>query len=261
MGSARTCGRATAAGIALAAMLGWRNARAADDAPVPLIAYSNDALTVRLSGVQNSDILAELARQSGAEIRGQVREPREVTADFESVPLPEALARLLGEQNFALVYGKGGRLKAVRLVGGDQLGAPASPTTTVPPAAAGRRSRPLSRSSSIAILPCRLPASLADALGAQSATLRQLLDLSLHHGDPAVRAEAVRTGLATVEAEPELRSAVIGELNNADSALLGALLRASEQAEDVATQIWRDSRAAEIRVKALSVLQRLRAGG
>ncbi|TMB19429.1 MAG: hypothetical protein E6J59_12000 [Deltaproteobacteria bacterium] len=112
MGSARTCGRATAAGIALAAMLGWRNARAADDAPVPLIAYSNDALTVRLSGVQNSDILAELARQSGAEIRGQVREPREVTADFESVPLPEALARLLGEQNFALVYGKGGRLKA-----------------------------------------------------------------------------------------------------------------------------------------------------
>ena len=104
---------------------------------MPLIAYSNDALTVRLSGVQNSDILAELARQSGAEIRGQVREPREVTADFESVPLPEALARLLGEQNFALVYGKGGRLKAVRLLGGDQLGAPASPTITVPPAAPG----------------------------------------------------------------------------------------------------------------------------
>src|SRR5438093_8155088 len=136
MGSARSCGRATAAGIALAAMLGWRNARAADDAPVPLIAYSNDALTVRLSGVQNSDILQELARQSGAEIRGDVREAREVTADFQSVPLPEALARLLGEQDFALVYGKGGRLKAVRLLGGSRAGAPSSPTTTVPPAAA-----------------------------------------------------------------------------------------------------------------------------
>src|SRR5207253_10748018 len=93
-------------------------------------------LTVRLSGVQNSDILAELARQSGAEIRGQVREPREVTADFESVPLPEALARLLGEQNFALVYGKGGRLKAVRLLGADQVAAGA-PTTTTLPAAPG----------------------------------------------------------------------------------------------------------------------------
>jgi len=30
------------------------------------------------------------------EIPGQVREPREVTADFESVPLPDALTRLLG---------------------------------------------------------------------------------------------------------------------------------------------------------------------
>src|SRR5205809_4410602 len=161
MGSARTCGRATAAGIALAAMLGWRNARAADDGPVPLIHYSNDALTVRLSGVQNSDILAELARQSGAEIRGQVREPREVTADFESVPLPEALARLLGEQDSALVYGEVGRLKAVRLLGGDQGGRP--PRLPLPRRLPlrGRRSRPLSRSSSIAILPCRLPASLA----------------------------------------------------------------------------------------------------
>ena len=111
--------------------------------------------------------------------------------------------------------------------------------------------------------PVPVTGQLADALGAQSATLRQLLDLSLHHGDAAVRAEAVRTGLATVEAEPELRSAVIGELNNADSAFLGTLLRtsASEQAEDVAMQVLRDSRAAEIRVKALSVLQRLRAGG
>jgi len=86
--------------------------------------------------------------------------------------------------------------------------------------------------------------------------------LSLHHGDPAVRAEAVRTGMATLEAEPELRSAVFSEVNNADSAFLSTLLRgsASEQAEDVAMQVLRDSRAAEIRVKALSVLQRLRAG-
>src|SRR5436309_3844683 len=258
MSSARACGRVMAAGIVLAAMLSWRNARAAEDAPAPLIRYSNDALTVRLSGVPNSEILEELARQSGAEIRGDVREAREVTADFQSVPLPEALARLLGEQDFALVYGKGGRLKAVRLLGGSRAGA----STTVPPAAA------------VAPFPGSLPelidrhppvpvaGQLADALGAQSATLRQLLDLSLHHGDPAVRAEAVRTGIAAVEAETTLRTAVIGELSNADSAFLSALLRASasEQAEDVAMQVLRDSRAAEIRVKALSVLQRLRAG-
>jgi len=36
--------------------------------------------------------------------------------------------------------------------------------------------------------------------------------LSLHHSDPPVRAEAGRTGMAAVEAEPELRTAVIREL-------------------------------------------------
>ncbi len=263
MSSARACGRVMAAGLVLAAMLSWRNARAAEDAPAPLIRYSNDALTVRLSGVPNSEILEELARQSGAEIRGQVREPREVTADFESVPLPEALTRLLGEQTFALVYGKGGRLKAVRLLGGSQTVAEASASPAGAPAAPGAPSL-----SSLAELIDRYPpvpvtGQLADALGAQSATLRQLLDLSLHHGDPAVRAEAVRTGMAAVEAEPALRNAVIRELNNADNAFLSNLLRASasEQAEDVAMQVLRDAVMPEIRVKASSVLQRLRAGG
>src|SRR5213083_2105641 len=260
MGSARTCGRATAAGIALAAMLGWRNARAADDAPVPLIAYSNDALTVRLSGVQNSDILAELARQSGAEIRGQVREPREVTADFESVPLPEALARLLGEQNFALVYGKGGRLKAVRLLGGGSQ--PSTQVAGSPPSSApsGPGWPPFPGSLSALIdrhPPVPVAGALADAIGSPSATLRQLIDLSLHHEDPAVRAEALRTGIGTLDGDAELRSAVISELETADSAFLTSLLRsaASERSEDIATQVLRDSRFPEIRLKASSVLQ------
>src|SRR5205809_7447236 len=186
---ARACGRVMA-GIVLAAMLCWRHARAAEDAPAPLIRYSNDALTVRLSGVPNSEILEDLARQSGAEIRGQVREPREVTADFKSVPLPEALARLLGEQNFALVYRKGGRLKAVRLLGDDQLGAPASPTITAPPAAPGA---PFPGSLPELIdrhPPVPVTGQLADALGAQSATLHPLLDLSLPQGYASERAWA-----------------------------------------------------------------------
>ena len=251
------------AGIVVATMLLGRHTRAAEEAPAELIQYSNDALTVRLTSMPVSDILQELARQSGAEIRGDVREAREVTADFQSVPLPEALARLLGEQDFALVYGKGGRLKAVRLLGGSRAGAPSSPTTTVPPAAA------------VAPFPGSLPelidrhppvpvaGQLADALGAQSATLRQLLELSLHHEDPTVRAEAVRTGIATIEKEPGLRAAVISELNNADNALLGSLLRASasEQAEDVAMEVLREAHASEIRLKASAVLQRLRTGG
>src|SRR5438552_756326 len=125
MRSARGCGRRMAVGIVLAATL-TGGARAGEDAPARVILYTRDTLTVRVAGVSNSEILEELSRQSGADIRGQVGEPREVTADFDSLPLPEALAHLLGEQNFALVYGKGGRLKAVRLLGGPQLGAQAT---------------------------------------------------------------------------------------------------------------------------------------
>ena len=49
----------------------------------------------RIGAWTNFNILEELARRV-PEIPGQVREPREVTADFESVPLPDALTRLLG---------------------------------------------------------------------------------------------------------------------------------------------------------------------
>src|SRR5207247_11460395 len=141
----------------------------------------------------------------GAEIRGQVREPREVTVDFDSVPLPEALARLLGDQNFALVYGKGGRLKAVRLLGGVRVApqAPASPPSIAPPAAP----RPPFPGSLPELIdrhpPVPVTGAVADALGSQSATLRQLLELSLHHQDSTVRAEALRTGIAAPQAERE----------------------------------------------------------
>ncbi len=249
---------AVAAAIVVAAILTWRPTRAAGEVPAGLIQYRNDALTVRLTGAPLSDVLEEICRQSGAEMRGQIREPREVTADFQSVPLPEALARLLGEQGFALVYGKGGRLKAVRLLGGSQLVADPAPPVAQQPPFPGSLPELIDHHP-----PVPVAGRLAEVLGAQSATLGQLLDLSLHHADADVRTEALRTGMATVEAEPELRSAVIAELNNADSALLSTLLRASasEQAEDLATQVLRVSHAPEIRLKASSVLQRLRTGG
>src|SRR5438094_227571 len=49
--------------------------------------------------------------------------PRGVSVEFEAVPLAEALHRLLGDQNFALVYGNEGQLKSVRLLGGPQAAA------------------------------------------------------------------------------------------------------------------------------------------
>lgn len=265
MQSARVRKRVVSGGIVLAALLIWPSTRpAAEKLPAHFIKYGNDVLTVHLVNVPVSGILQELAVQGGVEIRGHVREPRDVTADFNSVPLPEALARLLRDQNFALVYGQGGRLKAVRLLGGPQLAAeaPAPPPSTVP-LAAPRTPFPGSLEQLIDRHPAiPVTGALADALASQSATLRQLVGLTLHHPDATVRAEALRTGIETLEAEPELFSPVVTALNDADSALVASLLRASagEHAEVVARQVLREARAAQIRLKASSVLQRLGSG-
>src|SRR5512132_4256684 len=80
-------------------------AHAADPAPERLIRYDKDALTVHAIGVPVLEVLTEIGRQSGAEIRGTTRESHDVTAQFDSVPLPQALCRLLGDQNYALIYG------------------------------------------------------------------------------------------------------------------------------------------------------------
>jgi len=250
--------RVTAAAIALAAVLGWRGGHADEDRP-HLVRYENDALTVHLGSVPVVEVLQEVAQQSGAEVRGQVREPRDVTADFESVPLPQALTRLLGDQNFALVYGKGGRLKVVRLLGGIQGVSPPSTVVSTgprPPFSDGLQEL-IDRHP-----PVPVSGAVADALQAPTARLQQLIELSLRHEDPTVRAEALRTAMATLEGERELYSAVINEMNKSDSAVLANLLHvaAGDHAEDVANGVLREAHAAQIRLMATSVLQRLRSG-
>jgi hypothetical protein len=222
-----------------------------------LVQYAKDTLTVRLDKVPLADVLADIGQQSGAEIRGTLRESREVTAEFESVPLSEALSRLLGDQNFALVYGKEGRLRAVKLLGGPLEGGVSITPTQAPVATKPQADiRDLLANHP----PVPVHGRLAQALGTDSATLQQLMELGLHNEDATVRAEALRTGVQTLEGEPVLRQAVIGMLNSFDDAALGSLLRgaAGENAEEVAMQVLTQSRAPEVRVKASSVLQKLR---
>ncbi len=231
--------------------------------PPRVIHYERDALTVRLAKVPVGDVLDEIGRQADARIRGQVRDPQEVSAEFEAVPLDEALHRLLGEQNFALVYGKEGRLKTVRLLGGPQAAAaPASPPATVvaPPA-------PPAADSVVSLMakhrPIPVSGHLSEIVGGPQASLLQLVDLGTHHADATVRAEAAHAVLATVDGDGALRSSVVAQLNATDDAALADLLRnaAGDHAEEVAMQVLAGSRAPEIRNKASAVLQQLRAGG
>lgn len=233
----------------------------AEETPARVVEYSADKLTVRLSAVPIDEVLSEIERQAGAEIRGQVRNPHPVSAEFRDVPLADALHRLLGDQNFALIYGSGGRLKTLRLLGGPQA-AQAQPATAAPAV------QPAPGGVSTAVLsemfqrhpPIPIKGRLAQALGTESAPFPMLADVALHNDDAAVRTEAVRAAVQALEGEPELRAAVISAVGGIGDPDLGNLIRglAGERAEEVVRHVLTTARASELRIKASAVLQQLR---
>jgi hypothetical protein len=250
-----------AGAVAVALQLGATSARPADESYTRLIRYSGDKLTVHVTGVPIDDILGEIERQAGAEIRGGVRNPHPVTAEFEDVPLADALHRLLGDQNFALIYGRGGELKTLRLLGGPQT-APPSVVAATPTA------QPQPGAVSPAVLadmfarhaPIPIKGRLAQALGTDNASFTQVADAALHNEDAAVRTEAVRTAMQALEGEPELRSAVVSAVTGIGDPELGNIVRglAGERAEEIVRHVLTTARASELRIKASGVLQQLR---
>jgi len=101
--------------------------------------YRNGHLTVRVAKEPVAEVLTEVGRVTGAEVRGAPLDAREVTATFDAVPIDEALRRLLGEQAFSLTY-RGERLAVIDLL--DQSGAIATPIITGSPADLARRPKP-----------------------------------------------------------------------------------------------------------------------
>ncbi|TMB46071.1 MAG: hypothetical protein E6J55_03210 [Deltaproteobacteria bacterium] len=254
--------RGPVAALALLAGLAVTLAQGSEGDAERVVRYTNDQLTVRLARAPVGEVLDEIGRASGAEIRGQPN-PREVSAAFEDVPLPDALHRLLGNQNFTLKYGEKGRLVAIDLLGGPAT-APASITpagarpssTTMPTPPPQNLQEALRRHP-----PVPVTGALATALGTNAASVDQLLNTVLHHDDAGVRQEALRATLNAVESDAALRGSLLATVNTIDDAALGASLRgiAGDRAEELMAQVATQARASELRVKASSVLQQLRA--
>jgi hypothetical protein len=245
------------------AVLALAAACAAAAAEERVIQYADDFLTVRVTKAPLGEVLDEILRQAGAELHGQPRNSGDVTVAFERVPLAEGLHRLLGEQNFMLVYAGNDQLRTVRLLGGPL--APQAPGAGSP--AAGPPVRPKTTPTELTSMvaghgPVPVSGHLQQVVGNSTAGLPQLVQLALHHDDPTVRSEAMRTVMSTLEADPALRTAIVEQLNATDDAQLSAMLRgaAGDRAEEVAMQVLTQARAAEIRTRASSVLQKLRAG-
>lgn len=233
----------------------------ADEPPQFLVRYAGDELTVHATNVPVSDVLDEFARQSGAEIRGVPSAPRDVTAHFDDVPLGEAFYRLLGDQNYALVYGNGGKLRAVKLLGAGQRGpatadvGPSTPTAKARPTAAGTQAPALGEQRSTG---AGLP---ADALAPAVAGFQRVGELWLRGDDVAAR-DAASSELMAIEAEPESRNEAVNLANAYSDADFAELLRqiAGSRAQELAGFIASQTRVTELRMKALAV-QHVLSGG
>jgi len=240
---------------------------AADQPSRKVLTFRNDRLSVHFARVPLEEVMVDLGQASGAEVYGTVREPRDVSAEFDDVPLVEALHRLLGDQNFVVKYGKGGRLRAVKLLGGPQgttqivaTPAPATPAPEpVPPTSRG----PLDLGGAVAILdghpPVPVSGQLGQALGTDAATFRDLFDAASHNEDAAVRAEAMRAFIGALDAEPEFRDPVLRALGTLDDLTLTEMLRglAGSRAEEIAAQFAAQAHVSELSSRAWGIFLRL----
>jgi len=231
-----------------------------EDGAARVVRYANDALTVRLSRASVNEVLDEIARQTGAEIRGQSMDSREVSADFDAVPLPEALDRLLGSQNFTLIYGENGNLRAVQLLGEARNPAPRPPETPITPDMYPHDIMAVYLGRSVTLPP---GSRLRQLLAASTATLRQVVDVGLRHPDAAVRAEAVHMAMQVAESDPQLRAALAESVSGIDDNTLSGVVRqaAGEHAEEVVSIVASETAIGPLRVKANAILRAIRTGG
>jgi hypothetical protein len=230
----------------------------------PRVEYRDDRVTVFAEDSPVKDVLEQIRRQSGAELRGEPASDAPVTVRLESVPLREALERLLGERSFTLTYGDKGALKAIELKGGPHA-APAPAEEKKRPVAMNRKqmwdgvAHVFDRADTIP-----LSGKLAMATGSNEGHFLTLMQAASGCTDRICRREAWRAGLRALESDQEMRNAFLAATGQMDDAELAALARAMaaqtpDGAEDIVKQVIRDSRVPEVRSRARAVLVQLRA--
>jgi hypothetical protein len=252
---------ATAAILVLivAAMAGAQpdgaSASANDGATERTITLRGDRLTVRVTDVPLDEVIRAVTEPTQAELKGDVKDQRLITADFADVPLQDGLRRLLGEQNFVLTYREDGSLRTLTLLGvpveaAETRVVKTAPTTTAAPATPGE------------ILQHPVPVSgrLREFLGGQpTATMQQLMDITLRQEDASLRQEAMRAGMSAIDTVPDLRASVVSSLENADDQTLATVLRnmAQDRAQEIATHMATGSRTPQIRARGAQLLRTL----
>ncbi len=203
--------------------------------------YAEGHLSVHLEQVPLSDVLAALAAETGATIRGDILEPRDVTKRFDDLPIDRAIDRLLGRQNFTLRFGPDGRLLVIAL-----RGMPVEPGK-----APNRPGRPPNLHRSVP-----LTGPLRAALGRSQVPLTRLFDAAARQPEAAVRGAAIRLIVTTIESDVALRDAFVAMDDTALAALFRA--QAGARAAEVASGMVGAARSFALRAKATRLMQQLR---
>jgi hypothetical protein len=165
--------------------------------------------------------------------------------------LPEALHRMLGSENFVVIYDDTRRPRMI-----DLLADRPDVFSPAPPASPDVASRLIARHPDV-----RLGADLARALGAWELPIQQLLERGFRHEAKEIRSEAVRTAIETLESDAELRDAVLGALPGLTDATLVELVRgvANGHDEEMLFYLATQTRATELRNRAVGLLQQIQA--
>jgi hypothetical protein len=258
--------------LVAAVLLSATAGRAAKDAK-QTIQYDDDRLTLRVEEALAADILQEVARQSGAEVRGQIPTTRRVSAEFEHAPLKDGLERVLGAQNFTLTYAGDGRLKTIELKGVPEEGQAARAVVAVDPASASAPAR--ASTSPPGCIPTteeakrrmgtlvyllkanQVPLSgrLAGTLGRSEASLYSLLPM-VFDADPRKRMAARLASRRALDADPQVVDAFMA----LDDAQLIYLARSAfgDGAGYFIKSVTRRARDRDFRRRAFAILRELR---
>jgi len=187
-------------------------------APPATIEYADGKLTLDVTKLPVDLLLEQIASETGAELRGSAAEDREVSAHFEDVPLEQALARVLGNENFIIIYGRDGEPVELSMLGGPQEAplpgmVPPGNAAETAPSRAGLTASAALYSMIARHPPIEVSGTLAAKMGRTTVRLPQLLRTVSRENDQAVRAEAMGAFMQAIESDQGILQAM-GDLDD-----------------------------------------------
>jgi hypothetical protein len=223
------------------------------------LSYKDDKVTAKLHDAPPPEVVAAIAKQSGAEIKGEVQSTHAVSMDLQNEPVKQALERVLGDQNFDLVYGTDGKLQRIELRGTRQAALAKQASTKTPEELQAQKTA-IYRLFFQGRDPIPADKRVRAVSGKDTLGWDYLVNTAYGDPDPRVRREAVRTAMKAFEGDPDLREGVLAVTREMSDAELAAWARAAcyNRADGFVRDIARETDIPELRTRARDVVRLLR---